>query len=318
MNNKFWVCKSEITQNPAFKTEHLKHIFATTIRFPMHFLILALFFSTCIFISFKYFPRFGINILPSITINYLTATVLGCFSRLEVFSIISIVQAPWFFMAIVTGMAFILTFFTFALSTQKVGVAMTVVSGKMSIILSVMIGFLLLAEPYNFAKIAGIVLAIIAFFLTNKSKTDQQIEKKYLFLPLFIFIGTGANDSLMKLSGVYFPNRDEILFLTATFFAAFVIGLVILVYKYYDKTLNIKYKDVVAGILLGLLNWFSTLFFIKGLFVLPISFFVPVFNAALVFIAALTSYFFFGEKLSVLNRVGIALALIAIAVIALS
>jgi len=318
VNNKFWVCKSEITQNPAFKTEHLKPIFAALFKWLMHFLIFSLIFSTCIFISFKYFPRFGINIIPSITINYLTATVFASFSRMEVFSIIAIVEVPWFFMAVLTGMAFILTFLTFALSTQKVGVAMTVVSGKMSIILSVMVGFLFLAEPYNFAKIAGIVLAIIAFYLTNKSKTDQQIEKKYLFLPLLIFIGTGANDSLMKLSGVYFANRDEILFLTATFFAAFVIGFVILLYKYYDKTLNIKYKDVFAGVLLGILNWFSTLFFIKGLFVLPISFFVPVFNAALVFIAAVTGYFFFGEKLSVMNRVGIALALLAIAVIALS
>ncbi|MFZ4548760.1 MAG: hypothetical protein ACOYN4_15035 [Bacteroidales bacterium] len=318
MNNKFWGWEFEISQNPAFKTEHLKPIFATLFKWLMYYLILSLFFSTCIFISFKYFPRFGINILPAITINYLTATILGYFSRIEVFSIFALVQAPWFFMAILTGMAFILTFFTFALSTQRVGVAMTVVSGKMSIILSATVGFLLLAEPYTFTKIEGIMVAIIAFYFTNKRKEDIQIEKKYLFLPLLIFIGTGANDSLMKLSGVYFPNRDEIQFLTATFFAAFVIGFVILVYKYYDKTLNIKYKDVVSGILLGILNWFSTLFFIKGLFVLPISFFVPVFNAALVFIAAVSGYFFFGEKLSVLNRVGIALALIAIAVIALS
>ena len=284
----------------------------------MHFLILALFFSTCIFVAFKYFTRFGINILPSITINYLTATLLGIFSRMEVFSIIGIVQAPWFFMAVLTGMAFILTFFTFALSTQKVGVAMTVVSGKMSIILSVAVGFLLLAEPYNFAKIAGIVLAIIALYLTNKSKTDEHIDKKYLFLPVLIFFGTGANDSLMKLSGVYFPNRDEILFLTATFFSAFVIGFAFLIYKYYNKTLNIKYKDVFAGVLLGIFNWLSTLYFMKGLFVLPISLFVPVFNAALVLIAAVFGYFFFGEKLTLLNRFGIAMALIAIAVVALS
>ncbi len=284
----------------------------------MHYLILSLFFSTGIFLSFKYFPRFGINILPSITINYLTAATFGYTSRFQTFSVVSVIHEPWLFMAVITGMAFILTFFTFALSTQRVGVAMTVVSGKMSIIISATVGFLLLAEPYNFTKIAGIVVAIVAFYFSNKSKEDLQIEKKYLYLPVLIFLGTGANDSLMKLSGVYFANRDEILFLTATFFAAFVIGFVILIYKIYDKTLEIKYKDIFAGVLLGILNWFSTLFFIKGLFVLPISFFVPIFNAALVFIAAVTGYFFFGEKLSVLNRVGIALALIAIAVIALS
>ena len=108
------------------------------------------------------------------------------------------------------------------------------------------------------------------------------------------------------------------MFLTATFFSAFVIGFSFLIYKYYNKALNIKYKDVFAGVLLGIFNWLSTLYFMKGLFVLPISLFVPVFNAALVLIAAVFGYFFFGEKLTFLNRFGIAMALIAIAVVALS
>jgi len=89
----------------------------------------------------------------------------------------------------------------------------------------------------------------------------------------------------------------------------------------YQKLLNflkITWKDLLAGILLGIFNWYSTYFFIKGLYVLPISVFVPVFNAALVLIAAVSGYFFFGEKLSVLNRLGIGLAVLAIAAIAFS
>lgn len=284
----------------------------------MFFLVLALIFSSCIFFTFKYFNRFKINILPAITVSYLLASAYGYFSRWQSTTVDAIVHQPWFLMAVITGVTFILTFFVFAVSTQKVGVAMTVVSSKMSIVISVAVGIVLIAEPFSFLQFIGILAALVAFYLTNKGRSDEHIEKKYLYLPALIFFGTGANDSLMKLSGVYYANRDEIQYLTVTFFTAFVIGLVILLYQVFRNSSKITWKDILAGVLLSIFNWYSTYFFIKGLYILPISLFVPVFNAALVMIAALAGYFFFNEKLSVVNRIGIALAVLAIGVIAFS
>jgi drug/metabolite transporter (DMT)-like permease len=225
---------------------------------------------------------------------------------------------PWFMMAVLTGISFILTFVVFAVSTQRVGVAMTIVSGKMSIVLSVAAGFLLLSEPFGIIKMLGIAAALIAFFLTNKGRGEVNVEKKYLYLPALIFFGTGANDILMKLSGVYYADRNEIQYLTVTFFTAFVIGFIFLIYKLKRSTLKISWRDIAAGIFLGIVNWYSTYFFIKGLYILPISLFIPVFNAALVFIAVVSGYFFFNEKLSAINRIGILLALVAIVAIAFS
>jgi drug/metabolite transporter (DMT)-like permease len=284
----------------------------------MSFLFFALFFSTCIFFTFKYFDKFGINILPAITLNYLVAALFGFFSCIKSTSINMMIHQTWVLMAVFTGIAFILTFFVFALSTQKVGVALTVVSGKMSIIISVAVGILLLSEPLNYLKILGIAVALLAFFLTNMGRSKAQIDKKYLFLPVLIFLSTGANDSLMKLSGVFYANRNEIEYLTVTFFISFLIGFLFLIFQVSKKASKISRKDLLAGLLLGILNWFSTYFFIKGLFVVPISMFVPIFNSALVFIAGVSGFFFFGEKLSVINRIGILLAVIAIAAFAFS
>jgi len=284
----------------------------------MLYLLIALFFSSCIFITFKYFNKYNISILPAVTTNYLLASAFGFFSNQNFSSVSNAVYQHWVWMAVVTGMTFILTFVVFAVSTQRVGVAMTVVSSKMSIVLSVAVGFILLAEPFNTLKILGIIVALVAFFLTNKGRGDVNIERKYLYLPILIFFGTGANDSLMKLSGVYYVDRDPILFLAVTFFTAFIIGLALVVFQAARNLLKIKSKDIVAGILLGVFNWFSTYFFIKGLFILPISLFIPVFNAALVMIASVAGYLFFREKLSGINLIGIALALLSIAVIAFS
>lgn len=284
----------------------------------MFYLFSSLFFSVCIFFTFKYFNKFGISILPAITVNYVMASAFGYFSNVKTTSVIIILHQPWLLMAVITGAAFILTFFAFAVSTQKVGVAMTVVSGKMSIVLSVAVGILLLSEPMNLIQILGISAALVAFYLTNIGLSEGHVNKKYLYLPALIFFGTGANDSLMKLSGVFYEGRDEIQFLTATFFTAFLIGFVFLLYQVIRNSLKITWKDILAGIFLSVINWYSTYFFIKGLYILPISVFVPVFNVSLVLIAAISGYFFFGEKLSVVNRIGIVLAVLAIAAIALS
>ncbi len=246
------------------------------------------------------------------------ASAFGYFSSGGAVTVSSMVHQPWFLMALVTGVAFILTFYFFAVSTQRVGVAMTVVSSKMSIVLSVAVGFFLLAEPLNFVQILGIIAALVAFYLTNMKRDGIKFDKKYLYLPAIIFFGTGANDSLMKISGVYYPDRDAIQFLTVTFFTSFVIGFGILIFRVNRRPLKIAWRDIFAGVLLSIFNWYSTYFFIKGLYVLPISVFVPVFNAALVFIAAVAGYFFFNEKLSVFNRIGIVLAVLSIAVIAFS
>lgn len=282
----------------------------------MVFLLLALFFSSCIFFTFKFFDRFKINILPAVAVNYLLAAVLGYLSCRTTTTVTQLFTKPWVLISILTGMSFVLTFVVFAVSTRRVGVAMTVVSGKMSIVLSVVAGFWLLSEPFGTTKVLGILAAMLAFYLTNKGRSEVHVDRKFLYLPVLIFVGTGANDILMKLSGVYYPDRNEIQFLTITFFTAFVIGVLLVVRELYRKSLTVSWRDLAAGVLLGVFNWYSTYFFIKGLFVLPISLFIPVFNAALVFIAAFSGYLFLNEKLSVLNRIGIALALLAIAVIA--
>lgn len=284
----------------------------------MLYLLLALFFSTCIFLTFKYFGKFNINILPALSTNYLVASALGFFNSEFHLTPIFLWDQPWFLFAVIVGVSFIFTFVIFAVSTQRVGVAMTVVSSKMSVVLSVAAGFILLSEAYSFLKIAGIILALSAFYLTNKGRGEVNVERKYLFLPFLIFFGSGVNDIGMKLSGVYFPERDEIQFLTVVFFTAFLIGSFILLYRISFRNMRFRFRDFAAGLFLGIVNWYSTYFFIKGLFVLPISLFIPVFNAAIVLIAAVLGYFMFGEKLSVANRTGIVLAIVSIAIIAFS
>ena len=282
----------------------------------MSFLLLAIGFSSCIFITFKIFQQFNINLIQSIIVNYIITVVCGLLSIEHSYSYIELLNKGWIIFALSVGALYVLIFFVFANSAQKAGVAITAVSSKMSLIIPAIFGLLLLKEQMNIQKVIGICLALIAFYFTFQQKSKTNL--KYLCLPLLLFIGTGTADTLQKMSQTQFVKGDEIIFLVIAFSVALIISSVVLLILMVRKHQIIQLKNIAGGIILGLLNWFSTLFFIKGLNSMEVSIFIPVFNASIVTNAASIGYLFFNEKLRRINLVGIVIAVFSIILIAVS
>lgn len=285
----------------------------------MVFLILAILISTSIVITFRLFSRFQIDNLQAITTNYLVAAILGFLIHPAVFSWVEIPGKPWFFFSCIIGVTFILTFFLFALSAQKVGVAVTSVTSKMSVVIPVTVGILAYAEPASAIKLFGIVLSLLAFYLTFRKKNSQKIEKKFLILPLLLFLGNGTNDTLTKHSQMFLIGNDYMLFLGMVFSVGFLIGITMVIIKAIRKKEESKiilWKNLLAGAWLGLLNFGSSYYFIVGMSHFQSSVFFPIFNVSIVSLSAMAGFLFFKERLSVLNWAGIALAIVAILLIA--
>ncbi len=281
----------------------------------MFYLIFSVLLSTAIFITFKLFERFEINITQALVTNYLIASALG-FMLSENYSFVEIQEKEWFVYAIVCGVTLIITFNIFAVSTQKAGIAITAVSGKMSVIIPIIFGVLIYKESVGIFKIVGIIAALLSFYLTfRKSKNEKKPDLRYILLPLLLFIGNGFNDTLLKHSERNFVHNDTIVFLSTAFLFSFFIGLTILTISSIIKKRRIQLKSIIAGIILGLLNWGSTYFFLKGLCLFESSFFFPVLNVSIVVLSALAGYFIFKEKLSLINWLGVFIAAVSIILI---
>lgn len=285
-------------------------------------LILALTFSTLIMVTFKLFERYRIHTLHAITMNYVVA--LGCGILMMPVHIIpsEIVTLPWFHYGLIIGVFFIMTFFVFATSARKVGIAITAVSSKMSVVIPVIAGVILLKnDTLSLLKIAGILIALIAFYLTFKKKEPVNLRRRYALLPVLLFLGNGTNDTLQSfVTNVYGISKSGHVpvLLIIIFATALCIGLLVTGYQRIILGVLIQKRSVLAGVLLGLLNYFSTYFFLMTLDKLPNSVFFPVFNAGIVTLSALTGFFVFREKLRPVNWVGIGLAIAAIIIIALT
>ncbi|MGK0234362.1 MAG: hypothetical protein ACI9EK_000885, partial [Psychroserpens sp.] len=106
----------------------------------MIYLLFCVLSSTLIFVVFKLFERFKINILQAITVNYITAFITGIIVYDQVVSISQLVNFNWFYYTLFLGILFIIIFFLMAITTQKGGLSVVSIATKMSMVIPILFG----------------------------------------------------------------------------------------------------------------------------------------------------------------------------------
>ena len=285
----------------------------------MLYLLLAISASTLILVSLKLFARFGIDDFTAITVNYIVGAAFGFNFIHWDQTLPGIVSATWFPMAFITGVVLIAGFVLFALSTRKAGVAITAISSRMSVVIPVLLGLLLLNDQAGIVKILGILLALVALYLTLLKDNKEKFSFKLIWIPLAVFVVTGLNDSAVKITQHFFlPGTGDsgyVAYAATAFLIAFFIGLSISIYRIYKGEKVLYVKNLVAGTVLGLLNWFSVFYMLKGFEIMEVSIFIPILNISVVALSSLIGFSLFKEKLRPQNWAGIFLALVAILLI---
>ena len=285
----------------------------------MLYLILAILTSTAILVLFKIFPRYRIQLLQAITVNYITAASLGFFIERNNPQITSITQQEWLPFAILIGCIFIFTFQLFAFSSQTAGVAITAISSKISVVIPVLIGVLIYAnETLSVFKIIGLILAIVSFLLVFNNNANIKINPRFIFLPIILFLVNGFNDTIMTYSQRTHAGENTMIFIACIFFTSMLIGLVWVSLKLIIFKEKILFRNIIAGVLLGIFNFLSTYYFFKGVDKIESAVFFPVLNTGIVVLSALSGIIFFKEKFNLINWIGIVTAIATIILIAIS
>src|SRR5688572_11579425 len=209
-------------------------------------------------IAFKIFERFKISSLVAIVVNYLVAASINFIYEPSSVTIPERIHEPWFINACILGLVFIVNLFIMGLSTQKMGASVTSVASKMSPVLTVIFTIIYFKESADIVKIAGIILAIISVFFIVQINT-KEMDRRFVFLPLILFIGGGFIDSFLKYNQHHYLKTEdlELLFAGVTFAAAFVGGSPILITRMLRGQEKINLRSIIGGVVLGVVNWLS-------------------------------------------------------------
>ena len=286
----------------------------------MIFLFLSILFSTGLFVIFKYFGIYKIDVLKAIFINYIVAFSMGFLLAERKIPISEIYLEPWFPGALVLGALFISIFFVMAMTAQKNGVSVTSIAGKMSVVVPVLFGIVLYNESVTFLKIAGILIALVAVYLS--SVREETSEKKGgLLFPILLFIGSGTIDTLLKyVQSNHVADEDVSIFSGSLFGIAAIFGFIILGVKTIKKRVPFGRKNIIAGIVLGVPNYYSIVFLIKALQNKDFesSTLFTINNVAIVIVSTLVGLFLFREQFSLKNKIGVALAILGIVLVTIA
>jgi uncharacterized membrane protein len=283
------------------------------------YLLLSILLSTFLGIIFVYFNKYKIDIFQAIVFNYWVCVITGSLVLGDFPIHTNALQSNWFKMAIVMGVLYISVFNLIGISSVLVGATITQTANKLSLAIPVIVSYFLYHENISLLKMIGILLALIAVIFTMSKNTNGEKKKIPLWefsLPIILFISSGVIDSLTK----YVQNKyltSEVIsksYIITGFMVAASIGTVILFFLYITQRKKFEFKNVLAGIILGVPNYFSIYYLIKALQnkSLNSSATIPINNIGVLFLVSIFGIFIFKEKLTRLNYIGLGLTLLAI------
>jgi drug/metabolite transporter (DMT)-like permease len=290
----------------------------------MFFLIGSIILTSWLTLSFKVAERFGIPVFQAIVFNYITCVVTGSFVN-GAFPINGTTFGEsWFKWSLLMGAMFVSIFNLMGVTTQKMGVAISSVANKLSLVIPFLFSIYLYHEETTALKITGVVIALVAVVLTcMPSKGAEPSGKAFhasnILLPVVLFFSSGLLDTLIKYVEVSELNdSNKNAYLITSFAVAAVLGVTALLFLLITGKAKFDKRSIVAGIFIGVPNYFSIWCLVRVLkdYKGNSSAIFPINNMGIVLFSTVVAWIIFKEKLSAINWLGILLSVAAIALIA--
>lgn len=286
----------------------------------MLYLLLSILSSLFILIVFKISGKYNVKVIQPIIINYFVASALGYFiSGLSPKEIMA-VPTTWIWPGILIASLYIFTFFLIGYSTRKAGMALTTIASKMSFVFPMF--FSILIDPndnYSNTKLLLLIMAVLAVLLSVYKKRTKSIDSLFIiFLPFILFVLMGFADSLVKFAqNSFVKSENESSLFSFIIFSFAALWGIMLIFLQKDKKEMLQPKVLITGLLLGIFNFGSLYFLINALNDLTFnnSLVFALNNMGVVLFSIIIALTFFKEKVTNLNKVGIALSIITFGVI---
>ncbi|MEE3608109.1 DMT family transporter [Avibacterium paragallinarum] len=279
----------------------------------MHYLFLAILCSVAVSVLLKTARRFNVAIEQSIAFNYVVALLLSYFLLIPNFQGLSftdfIIQNENSGIFLALGLLLPGIFLIMSKAVELTGIVRADAAQRLSLFLPILSAFILFDETLNLARVISLILAFSALFcLIKKPRGQNQLSIKGGLSLLSVWLGYGMIDILFKQTakmGNAFPT---------TLFIAFTIAMCVMFVFLLIKRTQWHLSSLLAGIILGSLNFMNILFYIRAhqFFNQNPTFVFAGMNIGVICLGAIIGVVIFKEKISKINGVGIVLGILAI------
>ncbi|MCQ2083438.1 MAG: DMT family transporter [Bacteroidaceae bacterium] len=269
-------------------------------------------------IFFKIFEIRKIDSMQAIFFNYLTAFVLGLIFSFDGTLVSNPLKERWLGPVALLGFIFIAGMVILSKSTESVGVAISTVCSRASMIIPIILSYIFVAGSKKPQWIA-VALVVIGMSLAVWTGKDKENVRKFsimdVLIPLGVFLCFGLSNAINKLiqdrvvvNRAEWPdamvNRELSLVTACIFLFASVYGL----FSFIRNRHGFQWKNVVGGVLLGIVNYVCTYSLMIAMKTIDSSILFPVHNLGIVTIGALVGWLHYHEKMRPHQVAGIIVA----------
>ncbi|MGF7217624.1 drug/metabolite transporter (DMT)-like permease [Spirosoma lacussanchae] len=296
----------------------------------MLLLFLSILLSVVLLLNFRLFPRYDINTFQAIVFNYTVCFLTG-YALLPAGQTFSVdFSQTWTWLALALGVGFILTFLLSGVSTQRMGITATSLANNLSLVIPVCFSLFVFgtgSKQFDALNYIGLVLALVAVGLSTYKKSAEPVEGQPparrlgagVLLPVAVFLCYGTTNTMINYMNLrYIPTTDKTVQVTLTMvLGAIVAGYAMLVVRLVQGRETFQARSLVGAVTLGVPNFLSfyTLLLALSAFGGNGALVYPLYNIGVILVAALVAALFFQERLSTANKIGLALAVLAIGLI---
>jgi drug/metabolite transporter (DMT)-like permease len=283
----------------------------------MIYLILSIICSVTVGVLLKLAKRYEINILQSVTWNYLFAIAMSVFFFKPDFSTLNFQVISPIYIAL--GILLPVIFIFLGTAVKQAGLAKTDIAQRLSLFISLCAAYFVFNEHFDRLKYVGIICGFVAIILTMYRKSGSSSTKYSWLYLLLVFAGFGVIDVLFKMiSQITIVPYTTSLFLI--FCLSFILSLAYISYLAITKKTKLQFINFICGCVLGFFNFGNILFYLKAHSAMadnPSTVFAAM-NIGVIILGSFIGIILFKEKLSKWNYIGLGFALIAIILITLS
>jgi drug/metabolite transporter (DMT)-like permease len=285
----------------------------------MIFLLLAVLGSGLIPVLFRAFSDWRVNVLWAIPINYLFCVLIGSVWGGQALDLKTLPAQPWIGLALLQGLILAVNFFLLAYTAQRAGVSVAALASRLSVAIPSLLAFSIYGDSVNAVKIAGLAAAFVSLYLCTASERTNVTQRSPAgtMLPLLVFFTFGCYFTVIKYAQArYLDETSYHAYVMSGFLFAFLTSLAICVRGVLQGA-NFHASDLLGGLLLGLINYIAVYALVKMLALQgwQSSQLYPMYSVGVVAVSTILAMVFFREQLSRQKTAGLAIGLIAVAML---
>ena len=275
------------------------------------YLLLAIVSSASMTLVMKLFPVRDGNRYAIILGNYLTCVVVGFF-MLPDKGVFASTYPTTLICGLIGGLLFVAGLVTQQSSIEKNGAILSSAFARLGLLVPLFISIVFFRERPTLVQAAGLLLVICAVIVINGGGEQESGRKVRPLLLILVLLSCGSAEAMSKIFQRIGAREQDDLFILLIFAFAAVFTAVLLGMERVKNGKKVLLRDLLAGVIVGVPNYFASALLLRALVGLPAILVYPMFSTGVILLVTLVSALAFRERPGKRGVIGLCMILGAI------